>query len=257
MSFDLGIWYSEVPMTAEEAGAYFEHINSDWVVVRRAAEIDAFLRDLLERFPDGWYPKPPPDSPDDPPAALLKSAAELRAAADAAPADWVPPPWPSEEPEDMPWATSPIAAQGSTVTLSLSFDAVERTAPAIYELAMRHGLVFYDPQSDHVALPPSLAGKTVPTVPRQLLVLRIAGTPPNLGATLLLDGRPLAAAVVASRREAHAQARQDALSLGLDHYQVEDPASLAQSIRWVPVAGDGSGPEDTAISELRIAEPEA
>jgi hypothetical protein len=143
------------------------------------------------------------------------------------------------------------------VTLSLSFDAVERTAPAIYEMAMRHGLVFYDPQSDHVALPPSLAGKTVPTVPRQLLVLRIAGTPPNLGATLLLDGRPLAAAVVASRREAHAQARQDALSLGLDHYQVEDPASLAQSMRWVPVAGDGSGPGDTAISELRIAEPEA
>jgi hypothetical protein len=29
MSFDLGIWYSEAPMTAEEAGAYFEHINSD------------------------------------------------------------------------------------------------------------------------------------------------------------------------------------------------------------------------------------
>jgi hypothetical protein len=261
MSFDLGIWYSEAPMTADEAGAYFEHINSDWVVVRRAAEIDAFLRDLLERFPDGWYPKPPPDSPDDPPIALLQSAAELRATAAAVAANGVPPAWPSEEPEDMPWATSPIAAQGSTVTLSISFSAVQRTAPVVHELAMRHGLVFYDPQSHHVALPRSLADKTTPALPPRRLMLRISGKPPNLGSTLLLDGVALGAGVVASRREAHAEARQLALSHRLDHYQVEDPGSLAQSLRWEPVSNNDLGLPGTVmpgvvVSQLKIVEPD-
>lgn len=257
MSFDLGVWYSEVPMSSEEAGAYYHHINSDWVVVRRAVEIDAFLRDLLERFPDGWYPKPPPDDPEDPPAALLRSAAELRAAAAAPPADWVPPPWPPEElPEDMPWATSPISAQGSTVTLSISFSAVRRTAPVVHELAMRHGLVFYDPQSDYVALPPSLVGKTRSAPLKQSLVLRVSGNSPSVRWTLMLDGATLIAGIAASRREAHVEARRLAISKGLDRYQVDDPGSLSQSMRWDPVADDGVPPEDgVVISRLRLAEP--
>ena len=38
MSFDLGVWYSEAPMSLDQAQSYYEHINSDWVDLRRRPE---------------------------------------------------------------------------------------------------------------------------------------------------------------------------------------------------------------------------
>ncbi len=235
MSFDLGVWYSEAPMNLDQAESYYEHINSDWVDLRRRADFDAFLLALRARFPDLRSPDDPPADPDEPPAALLMSVAEMKSA---------PPPGPGwmEEmqkkrpaPEESPWAAT-LEPHGSGIALSITWSDVERVAPVVVSLAARANLLVYDPQNSRIFVPPALAGREEAAIVPPRLKLEVAGNAPNVQAKIFLDGRLLLDAAVPSRREAHRQARALALARGLDHYQVEDPHTLSQSIGWEPIS---------------------
>jgi hypothetical protein len=254
MSFDLGVWYSEAPMSVEQAESYYEHINEDWVDLRRQPEFDAFLVQLQARFPDLRSPDDPPADPDEPPSSLLMSVAEMRAA---------PPPGPewAEEmqrkrpsPEDSPWAAT-LSPTGSGIALSLTWSNVAAVAPEIVALAARANLIVYDPQEDRVFIPPALSGRHETAMAPPRVRLEIAGNAPNVHATIMLDDRVLFDATVASRREAHLQARSLTLEHGLDHYAVSDPHALAQAISWEPVPADDEltgAPASGSSSILRM-----
>jgi hypothetical protein len=237
MSFDLGVWYSETPMSLDQAESYYEHINSDWVDLRRRAEFDAFLLALQARFPDLRSPDDPPIDPDEPPISLMMSVAEMKSAPQAGPER------PEEMrkkrpvPDDSPWAAT-LDPQGSGIALSITWDKVETVAPVVVDLAARANLLVYDPQNSHVFVPPALAGKEAAAMAPPRMTLQVAGNAPNVQAKILLEDRVLLDAPVASRREAHRHARALALENGLDHYAVKDPHSLSQSISFEPVSPD-------------------
>jgi len=235
MSFDLGIWYSDAPMSVEQAQDYYEHINIEWVDLRRRAEFDAFLTQLQARFPDLRSPDDPPADPDEPPYSLLMSVAEMKSA---------PPPGPewAEEmrrkrpaPENSPWAAT-LSPTGSGITLSLTWSKVDAVAPEIVDLAARTNLLVYDPQDGRVFVPPALAGRQEAAMAPPRMRLEIAGNAPDVRAKIALDDRMLFDATVPSRREAHRHARTLTLEQGLDHYAVSDPYALAQGISWEPVS---------------------
>ncbi len=237
MSFDLGVWYSDAPMTLEQAASYYEHIKGDWVDLRRRAEFDKFLAALQARFPDLRSPDDPPADPDEPPISLMQSVAEMKSAPQVGP-EWL------EEmrkkrpaPEDSPWAAT-LDPHGSGIALSITWSNVEQVAPVVVDLAARASLLVYDPQNSRVFAPPALAGKAAAAIAPPRLTLQVAGNAPNVQAKNVLEDRVLLDATVASRREAHRQARVLALEHGLDHYAVKDPHALSQSMSWVPVPAD-------------------
>jgi hypothetical protein len=252
MSFDLGVWYSEAPMNLDQAESYYEHINSDWVDLRRRAEFDAFLVALQARFPDLRSPDDPPADPDEPPISLMMSVAEMKSAPQAAP-EWL------EEmrkkrpaPEDSPWAAT-LDPHGSGIALSITWNMVETVAPVVVDLAARANLLVYDPQNSHVFVPPALAGKEPAAVAPPRVMLQVAGNAPNVKAIVTLDDRALLDTTVASRREAHRHARALALEHGLDHYGVKDPHALSQSITWEPASPIGTPmPAGSQLFEMKL-----
>jgi hypothetical protein len=256
MSFDLGVWYSEAPMTLDQAESYYEHINSDWVDLRRRAEFDAFLVALQARFPDLRSLDDPPADPDEPPISLMQSVAEMKAAPQAGP-EWL------EEmrkkrptPDTSPWAAT-LGPHGSGIALSIRWSKVEMVAPVVVDLAARANLLVYDPQNSRVFAPPALAGKVAAAIPPPRVTLQITGNAPNVKAIVTLDDRVLLDTTVPSRREAHHHARALALEHGLDHYAVNDPHSLSGSIIWEPVSPDNPLPgvpqtPGTQLFELRL-----
>jgi hypothetical protein len=246
MSFDLGVWYSEAPMSLAQAESYYEHINSDWVDLRRRAEFDAFLLALQARFPDLRSPDDPPADPDEPPISLMQSVAEMKSAPQVGP-EWL------EEmrkkrpaPEDSPWAGT-LDPHGSGIALSITWSNVERVGPVVVELAARANLLVYDPQNSRVFVPPALTGKEPAAIPSPRVTLQVVGNAPNVQATVTLDDRVMFDATVASRREAHRHARALTLEHGLDHYAVKDPHSLSGSMIWEPVS-----PDDPLLGVPRI-----
>jgi hypothetical protein len=237
MSFDLGVWYSEAPMNLDQAQSYYEHINSDWVDLRRRPEFDAFLLALQARFPDLRSPDDPAADPDEPPRSLMMSVAEMKSAPQVGP-EWL------EEmrkkrpvPDDSPWAGT-LDPHGSGIALSITWDKVETVAPVVVDLAARANLLVYDPQNSRVFVPPALAGKEAAAIPSPRVTLQVAGNAPNVKAIVMLDDHALLDTIVGSRREAHRHARALTLEHGLDHYAVKDPHSLSGSMSWEPLSPD-------------------
>jgi hypothetical protein len=241
MSFDLGVWYSDVPMTKAQAAAYYEHISSDWVDVRRRTEFDAFLSELVARFRDLRSPDDQPADPDDPPDSLLTSAAELKAA---------PPPSPEwmaglqkkrPTPAESPWAAT-LGPIGSSIALSITWGRVPEVAPIVVKLAARFNLIVYDPQESRVFLAPEPAhGKPEANLLPPRVRLLIDGDAPRVHATIKLDDRFAIEETMPSRREAHRRARALTLENGLGFYAVDDRRSLAQAMIWALVP-DGELP---------------
>jgi hypothetical protein len=240
MSFDLGVWYSDAPMTQQEAAAFYRHINTDWVVVRRHPQFDAFWTELLKYLPDLRGIAGPQADLDEPPNSLLLTAQDIRN---------LPPPTaeqlqaireqaPEDPPENSPWAAT-LAPAGSAVALPIRGSRVREAAPVVYDLAARHGLVFYDPQSGKVTLPPKLLQPVAGAMPTSGPTLHISGAAPNLAVRVTLDDRILLESELSSRREAHSHARALTLQYGRNYYAVDDPDCLTQSIKLEPIA-----PED-------------
>jgi hypothetical protein len=230
MSFDLGVWYSDVPLTRPQAAEFYRHINTDWVVVRRQPEFDAFLGELLSRFPSF----PSVNDVDQPPSAMLETMDEVKTPPTAEqPSAWRQQPAP---PDDSPWAAT-LGPRGSAVTLPITGSGLA-VVEVVYALAARHGLIVYNPQSGQVTLPATLHGPSANSSGVPLLTLRIAGEPHALRMKISIDDRILVDTVLTSRLEAHSQARSLALQNGLALYQVDDPKCLMHAMKWVPVSAD-------------------
>jgi hypothetical protein len=240
MSFDLGVWYSDAPMTQMEAAAFYRHVNTDWMVVRRHPQFDAFWSELLKHLPDLRGVAGPQADLDEPPNSMLLTVQDIRN---------LPPPTPEQlqairehvpedPPEISPWAAT-LAPQGSAVALPIRGNRVRDAAPVIRDLAARHGLVFYDPQSGMVTLPPRLLQPVADAMPVSGPTLHISGATPSLAVRVTLDDQILLETDVASRREAHSHARALALENNRSYYAVDDPDCLTQSIKLEPIA-----PED-------------
>jgi hypothetical protein len=248
MSFDLGVWYSDAPMTLEQARSYYARINEDWVDLRRWPEFDEFLRLLLDRFPDPSGRAAAAIDPDEPPGALLMSIGELKTLAKNSPPA---PQFTPEQMEDMrkkaenaaatmkktPWAGS-MTPTGSGIALGIGWGDVETVAPVVVSLAARTHLLVYDPQNSRVCVPPALAGRDAAAIPSPRVTLTVAGNSPDVHAIVALDDRVLLDVTVPSRREAHRQARALTLEHGLDYYAAKDPRSLAQSMTLTPISPD-------------------
>jgi len=127
---------------------------------------------------------------------------------------------------------------GSGLALSIAWSDVETVAPVVIDIAGRANVLVYDPQNRRVFVPPALAGKATAAIAPPRVTLQVAGNAPNVHATVTLDERVLLEVTVPSRREAHRHARDLTLGHGLDHYAVDDPRSLSQSMTLKPMSPD-------------------
>lgn len=117
MSYDLYLWHSPKPVTAQQAMAICHQLaasQGDCVVPHNA--VLAFYQDLIARFPP------------------LESIAD-------------------DELESSPWNMSPDATP-SRVILVIGHSRVGQVGLTVEELAAQHGLVCFDPQSAVVHHPP-------------------------------------------------------------------------------------------------------
>ncbi len=248
MSFDLGVWYSDAPMSVEQARSYYAHINSDWVDLRRRPEFDDFLTMLRARFPDPRGPDARPADPDEPPAALMMSMGELMSRVKSEPP---PPPLTPEQMDELRGTGPKLQAEmensspklslnptGSGLALSIAWSDADAVAPVVIDIAGRANVLVYDPQNRRVFVSPALAGKAEAAIAPPRVTLQVAGNAPNVHATITLDERVLLEVTVPSRREAHRHARDLTLGQGLDHYAIDDPRSLSQSMTLKPMSPD-------------------
>ncbi len=121
MSFDLGVWYSTAPLSADDAAERHaalceaEDLES---LIEPHPSVRAFLDDLTSRYPS------------------LDDVSD-------------------DDLENCPWSCSFDESAGHCL-LAMAFSRVDDVALVVMELAQKHGLVCYDPQSDTVHLPRQL-----------------------------------------------------------------------------------------------------
>lgn len=121
MSFDLGVWYSPQSLSDAEAGECFAAFRSDGGVTCRVAgneRLAEFVDALTSRYP------------------------QIDDLAD-------------DQIDACPWNV-PFDVSEAHVTIPIMWSRMTEIAPVVMELAERHGLVCYDPQSRKVHLPPGL-----------------------------------------------------------------------------------------------------
>lgn len=123
MSFQLGIWFSEKPLSLSGAGELFDQMAEGKTAGLRAnAGVKAFFNQLVRRYPS------------------LDN-------------------WPSENLDECPWADPP-EYRPTHVMLSLLDEFVEPLEAVVVDLALDNGLLVYDPQTPDLHLPPALENET-------------------------------------------------------------------------------------------------
>lgn len=121
MSYDLAIWHSDEPLTADQADSIYGAIaeQPESAPVKAHPSIAAFYADLCAKYPD------------------LDTLA-------------------GEEIEASPWAGG-FDRSDAFLMMNLSWgDRLEEAAAFVAELAAKHRLVCYDPQGQNVYLPPGI-----------------------------------------------------------------------------------------------------
>lgn len=119
MSFDLGIWHSEVALSEEEAGDVYARLcDGTWAPDGEHESLHAFYAALCATYPE----------------------------IDALPDD---------EAAHSPWSCE-HSRSGMHVIVSISGSAPANVAEFVVALAETHGLVCYDPQGPDLYLPPGL-----------------------------------------------------------------------------------------------------
>lgn len=114
VTFDLYLWASPSPVTADQADAICQRLaEGDQSVTTPSPRLLEFASELMARYP------------------RLEDAAS---------------------PEDSPWSMSPDVTP-ERVILCMSFSQAPQTSTGILELASRHSLVCYDPQGGQVHHP--------------------------------------------------------------------------------------------------------
>lgn len=121
MSFDLSVWYSPRPLTDAEAADRYTAFRENGNVTCRVEtdeRLARFVADVTSRYP------------------------QIDDVAD-------------DEIDACPWNVA-FDISERHVTVPIMWAYVEEIAPFVMDLAERHGLVCYDPQSRRVHLPPAL-----------------------------------------------------------------------------------------------------
>jgi hypothetical protein len=218
MSFDLGVWYSDLAVSAEDAGIFYRHINHDWRIVREHPALRAFCLALIAEFPGMLDPADLAQDFTMPGTSALMTYAEL-----LRPPALVPIPTQSK-PEPPPWSVR-ASFTGCAVTMSLGREKPE-ICPAIQRLAGVHGLIAYNPQTGDVTLPPHLLDRPCRPLPipvRMVIEEQIEGLRMRLPFEdgILFDG------IAPSRREAHRLAREHTLAMNRLVYEFEDKKLLS------------------------------
>ncbi len=131
MSFDLGVWYSSQPLTAAEAEERYSafHGNENWNGNGNGignTDDQAATDERLTRFVD----------------ELTSRYPQIDDVAD-------------DEIDACPWSLT-FELSSTHVTMPVMWARAEEIAPVVMEIADRHGLVCYDPQSRKIHLPPEL-----------------------------------------------------------------------------------------------------
>jgi hypothetical protein len=122
MSFDLGVWKSEAPLTHEQAAGIYVNLCENWPYLEgESRSVGTFYDELTRRWPE---------------------------------LDTVP----EEQIDNMqycPWSSA-LSRSGMAVVMSCVWSISDEVAAFVKELANKHGLVLFDPQSGSVVLPEHL-----------------------------------------------------------------------------------------------------
>lgn len=125
MSFDLGVWHAEKPLTADEAQQVYLKLCEDWPHLEGAnSNVDAFYNELTQQW------------------------AEIYTIPEGKVGDF----------DLCPWSCA-LSHSGMAIVMSCVWPKAEEVARRVIELAEKHQLVLYDPQSDSVILPEYLRKK--------------------------------------------------------------------------------------------------
>jgi hypothetical protein len=119
MSFDLGVWYSESPLSDKEAGdTYLSLCNGVRTATKASPAVGVFYRELTNRYPE------------------LGSVSE-------------------HEIDSCPWNCAFDKSDGH-VLICIAWSRAEEMFPIVVTMAGKQGLVCYDAQADKVYLPTRL-----------------------------------------------------------------------------------------------------
>jgi hypothetical protein len=122
MSFDLGVWHSDVPLSDKEAAEIYVHLCQDWPYLKgESHSIVSFYDELTRRWPE---------------------------------IDTVP----DEEIDNLeycPWSCA-LSHSDIAVVTSCVWSMADEVEAFVRELAQRHRLVLFSPQSGSVYLPEHL-----------------------------------------------------------------------------------------------------
>lgn len=119
MSFDLGVWYSQVPLSDEEAAEIYVHLCGDWPYLGgEHHSVGSFYEELTKRWPE----------------------------IDTVPDERI------DDLEYCPWSCA-ISCSGMAVVTSCVWSMADKVESFIRELAKQHKLILFDPQSGKVHLP--------------------------------------------------------------------------------------------------------
>ncbi len=116
MSFDLGVWHlASGPGAARAGDVYGRLCEGDLSDVIPHPSVAAFLEEITERFPQIDE-------------------------------------WPEETIDDCPWNVA-FDVSDAHVLMCIAWSRCEEVAPWILEVARKHHLFLYDPQSDELHAP--------------------------------------------------------------------------------------------------------
>jgi hypothetical protein len=122
MSCDYGVWYSETFLTNEEAAKIYIGLCEQWPFLEgENRSVRAFYDELTKRWPE----------------------------LDTVPDEKI------DDHEHCPWSCA-ISHSGSAVVTSCVWPMADKVGSFLKQLANKHHLVFFDPQSKRVALPEHL-----------------------------------------------------------------------------------------------------
>lgn len=119
MSFDLGFWHEDQPITAEQAlQVYLQLCENNDTAVKPHPNIALFLQEVTQHYPQI----------DD---------------------------YPEEKLEECPWSIQWDVTSGSVI-FCMTWPAGRKLASLFIQMAQKHDLVCYNPQQREVYLPPFL-----------------------------------------------------------------------------------------------------
>jgi hypothetical protein len=252
--YDLGVWCTDVAITPTFAAEYYRLVGSNWLNVETTPEFKAFFGELLARYPNLGGNGNELQQADEVPDWLLRT---IDGDDETAPVPAGPAYADDMDFDNSAWAST-VVPFGCMVPLSVSWERVTEVVPEVQGLALKHGLVVYDPQENTVMLPTRLSGKPS-TEPRPLMVLALAGKRPAVSARISLHGRTIASETLPSRRVAHTKAKALAKQNHLSLYEVQDPFSVAQEQPDRVDANDPGLPDQVKrlVAQARRDDPKA